>query len=103
MSTTYPVVVTLRFSLTPQPVVLKAGERLRLDIGSRTDLLVSNVSQGRAQFQMQVPPYFSRNTLHYGAESYIELMRVRIEPQPRQGDCHEWGGRAVVFNSETLR
>jgi hypothetical protein len=69
--------VTLRFSLTPQPVVLKAGERLRLDIGSRTDLLVSNVSQGRAQFQMQVPPYFSRNTLHYGAESYIELRRVR--------------------------
>ncbi|MCU1322998.1 MAG: Acyl esterase [Acidobacteriaceae bacterium] len=70
--------VTLRFSLTPQPVVLKAGDRLRLDIGSRTDLLVSNVSQGRAQFQMQVPPYFSRNTLHYGAESYIELRRVRF-------------------------
>jgi predicted acyl esterase len=74
--------VTLRFSLTPQPVVLKAGDRLRLDVGSRTDLLVSNVSQGRAQFQMQVPPYFSRNTLHYGAESYIELRSVRVEPHP---------------------
>jgi hypothetical protein len=40
------------------------------------------VSQGRAQFQMQVPPYFSRNTLHYGAESHIELRRVRVEPHP---------------------
>ena len=37
------VPVTLRFSLTPQPVVLKPGERLRLDVGSRTDLLRSDV------------------------------------------------------------
>jgi predicted acyl esterase len=68
--------VTLRFSLTPQPVVLRAGERLRFDVGSRTDLLLSDQSHGRAQFQMQVPPYFSRNTLHYGAETYVELRKV---------------------------
>ncbi|MGA7313545.1 MAG: CocE/NonD family hydrolase [Silvibacterium sp.] len=67
--------VTLKFSLTPQPVFLKAGERLRFDVGSRTDLLLSDPSHGRAQFQMQVPPYFSRNTLHYGAETYVELRK----------------------------
>jgi uncharacterized protein len=27
--------VTLKFSLTPQPVLLKTGERLRFDVGSR--------------------------------------------------------------------
>ncbi len=65
--------VLLRFSLTPQPVVLKPGERLRLDIGSRTDLLRSDVSHGHAQFDMQVPPYFSRNTLHYGPDTFLEI------------------------------
>ena len=73
--------VTLKFSLTPYPVVLRPGERLRLDVGSRTDLLRSNVSQGRPQFDMQVPPYFSRNTLHYGPETWVELRRV--PPQAR--------------------
>ncbi len=68
--------VILRFSLTPKPVLLKAGERLRFDVGSRTDLLRSDVSHGHAQFDMQVPPYFSRNTLHYGPDSYVELSRV---------------------------
>ena len=68
--------MTLKFSLTPQPVLLKVGERLRFDVGSRTDLLITDQSHGRAQFQMQVPPYFSRNTLHYGAETYVELRKV---------------------------
>jgi hypothetical protein len=70
------VPVRLVFSLTPQPVVLKPGERLRLDIASRTDLLRSDVSHGHAQFDMPVPPYFARNTLHYGADTYIELRQV---------------------------
>jgi hypothetical protein len=65
--------VALRFSLTPRPVVLKPGERLRLDIGSRTDLLRSDVAHGYEQFDMMVPPYFSRNTIHYGELSYIDL------------------------------
>lgn len=69
--------VLLRFSLTPRPVVLKAGERLRFDVASRTDLLRSNVSNGHAQFDMQVPPYFSRNALHYGPDCYVEVMRVK--------------------------
>ncbi|QIP05812.1 CocE/NonD family hydrolase [Bradyrhizobium symbiodeficiens] len=68
--------VTLRFSLTPQPVVLKMGERLRLDIASRVDLLRSDQSHGHAQFDMQVPPYFARNTIHYGPDTYVEMYQV---------------------------
>jgi hypothetical protein len=45
-------------------------------VGSRTDLLRSDVSRGHAQFEMHVPPYFSRNTLHHGPETYIELHQV---------------------------
>lgn len=70
------VPVILRFSLTPRPVLLRAGERLRFDVGSRTDLLRSDVSHGHAQFDMQVPPYFARNTVHYGPDSYVDLSRV---------------------------
>jgi uncharacterized protein len=80
------VPVTLLFSLTPQPVVLKPGERLRLDIASRTDLLRSDVSHGHAQFDMQIPPYFARNTLHYGPDSFIEMRLAHprgAEPRPR--------------------
>ncbi|HEY0334706.1 MAG TPA: CocE/NonD family hydrolase [Stenotrophomonas sp.] len=68
--------VILRFSLTPAPVALAAGDRLRLDIASRTDLLRSDVSHDHAHFDCQVPPYFSRNTLHYGADGYLELHRT---------------------------
>jgi predicted acyl esterase len=68
--------VTLRFSLTPHPVVLKAGERLRLDVASRVDLLRSDQSHGHAQFDMQVPPYFARNTIHYGPDTYVEMQQV---------------------------
>lgn len=70
------VPVTLRFSLTPRSVVLKPGERLRLDIASRTDLLRSDVGHGYAHFDMQVPPYYARNTLHYGPDTFIELSRA---------------------------
>ena len=77
------VPVTLRFSLTPQPVVLKPGERIRLDIASRIDLLRSDVAHGHAQFDMQVPPYFARNTIHYGRDSYIETRRA-VSRRPGQ-------------------
>lgn len=68
--------VVLCFSLTPGPTMLRPGETLRFDIGSRTDLLKSDVSHGRIHFNMPVPPYFARNTVHYGDESWIELQRV---------------------------
>ena len=70
--------VTLLFSLTPRPALFRKGEKLRLDIGSRTDILRSDVSHGYEQFDMQVPPYFSRNSIHYGAESYLELERIAL-------------------------
>jgi hypothetical protein len=28
-----------------------------------------------------VPPYFARNTLHYGAESYVELRRLPAQAE----------------------
>ena len=70
--------VTLRFSLTPQPGLFRNGEKLRLDIGSRTDILRSDVSHGYEQFDMQVPPYFSRNSIHFGEESYLEIDRITL-------------------------
>src|SRR5262249_28076525 len=60
--------VALLFSLTPRPMLLQKGEKLRLDIASRTDLLRSDPSHGYEQFEMVVPPYFSRNTIHYGEQ-----------------------------------
>lgn len=68
--------VTLRFSLTPRPVRLRTGERLRLDIGSRTDLQRSSLRNGYEQFDMIVPPYFARNTIHYGPDTYLEVALV---------------------------
>jgi predicted acyl esterase len=68
--------VELRFSLTPRPALFKRGDRVRLDIASRTDLLRSDVAHGCEQFDMQVPPYFSRNTVHFGETSYLELEQV---------------------------
>ncbi|SDC86739.1 hypothetical protein SAMN05216410_2427 [Sanguibacter gelidistatuariae] len=65
--------VTLRFSLTPAPTLLQPGDALRLDIASRTDLLRMSPADGYAQFDLPVPPYLSRNTLHYGGASWIEL------------------------------
>ncbi len=70
------VPVELAFSLTPAPVLLHRGDRLRLDICSRSDLLRSDQSHDHAHFDLQVPPYFSRNTLHYGDQCYIEVHRL---------------------------
>jgi uncharacterized protein len=36
----------------------------------------SNEIDSHVHFDMPAPPYFSRNTLHYGAGSYVELWRV---------------------------
>ncbi|CAN7557936.1 CocE/NonD family hydrolase [Phenylobacterium sp. LjRoot219] len=69
--------VVLRFSLTPGPTRLKRGEKLRLRIASRTDLVESDLAHDHAHFPLQVPPYCARNTLDYGPETYIELQQVR--------------------------
>jgi predicted acyl esterase len=69
--------VTLSFSLTPAPTRLAPGEKLRFDVASRTDLIESDVSHGYVHFNLPAPPYFSRNNLHYGPETYLELRKVR--------------------------
>jgi uncharacterized protein len=56
--------VPIVFSLTPAPVRLRRGEKLRLDIASRTDLVKSDVGHGYVHFDIPAPPYFSRNTIH---------------------------------------
>jgi len=68
--------VEVRFSLTPFPVLLRPGERLRLDVGSRSDLLRGDPADGYVQFDMPVPPYLCRNTLHFGGQSWIELDQI---------------------------
>ncbi|MDJ0447035.1 CocE/NonD family hydrolase [Methylocystis sp. JR02] len=70
------VPVDLAFSLTPGPTELRPGDRLRLDLASRLDLLRSNVSNGYVHFDLPGPPYLARNTLHYGAGSYLTLQET---------------------------
>jgi predicted acyl esterase len=70
--------VVLRFSLTPGPTRLSVGDTLRLQLGSRTDLLRSDVSEGYAQFDLPVPPYLSRNTVHFAGQSWIEVTGVPV-------------------------
>ncbi|HEY4009340.1 MAG TPA: CocE/NonD family hydrolase C-terminal non-catalytic domain-containing protein [Acidobacteriaceae bacterium] len=68
--------VLLRFSLTPAPARIRRGDKLVFDVASRTDLLRSGPSHGFVHFDLPVPPYFSRNTLHCGPETFLELSRV---------------------------
>ena len=66
-------------AVTKLPVyeaALALCERLRLDVASRSDVLRSDVSHGYVQFDLPAPPYFSRNTLHYGPDTYLELCQV---------------------------
>jgi hypothetical protein len=76
--------VGLVFSLTPGPTRLVAGEKL----ASRMDLLRSGPEHRHARFDMPVPPYFSRNTIHFGPETFLELYRAvphsSIEIVPRK-------------------
>ncbi len=65
--------VTLRFSLTPSATRLQPGDLLRLEIASRTDLIIGRARDGYVQFPLAVPPYFSLNTLHLGAETWLEV------------------------------
>jgi uncharacterized protein len=65
--------VPLRFSLTPAAAVIRAGEALELDLASRTDLLHIPAREGFIVPDMAVPPYFARNTVHHGPETFLEL------------------------------
>jgi hypothetical protein len=66
--------VTLRFSLVPTAARLAAGERLRLTLASRTDRVKGQIGEGYVHFDLEVPPYFSRNTVHHGAGSHLQVV-----------------------------
>jgi hypothetical protein len=70
--------VVLRFSLTPGPTLLRRGDTLRLELASRIDLLRMDPSEGYAQFDMPVPPYPCRNTVHFGGDSWVEVTEVPV-------------------------
>lgn len=67
--------VTLSFSLTPTANLFKAGHRLRLEIGSRPDLLRATVFDNFIYFPYEAPPYPARNTIFHGnaSPSYLEI------------------------------
>ena len=74
-------------SLTPvisgaPPIVPSAAS----SAASRADLLRMSPSEGYAQFDMPVPPYLCRNTVHFGGSSWIDLTEVPTagtSPEPR--------------------
>ena len=65
--------VNLRFSLVPTAAHFAEGERLRLTLASRTDLVKGKLADGYVHFDLEVPPYFSRNTVHHGPDSWVEV------------------------------
>lgn len=69
------VPVTLAFSLTPTANLFKKGHRLRLEIGSRPDLLKATVFDRFIYFPYEAPPYPARNTVFHGGSSasYLEI------------------------------
>ena len=75
--------VDLRFSLTVGPTLLAPGDMLRLEISSRTDLLRGEVGDGYCQFDLPVPPYLCRNTVHFGGQSWLEVTEV---PSPADAE-----------------
>jgi len=79
-----PVVLTL--SLTPTANLFKKGHRLRLEIGSRPDLLRATVFDGFICFPYEAPPYPARNTLFHGGElaSYLEVAICDTDDYPLQ-------------------
>ncbi|MCW8471276.1 CocE/NonD family hydrolase [Fluoribacter gormanii] len=65
--------VLLRFSMTPIASFFKKSERLLLEIASRCDQLYVSMNEGFIVPYTTVPPYYGRNKIYYGSESYIEL------------------------------
>jgi uncharacterized protein len=66
---------TFHFSLTPTANLFCKGHSLRLEIGSRPDLLKATVFDEMIFFPYEAPPYPARNTITHGGEqaSYLEV------------------------------
>jgi predicted acyl esterase len=67
------VPVELRFSLVPTATRFRPGEQLLLEIASRTDLVKGKVSDGYVHFDLEAPPFFSKNAVHRGEGSWVEI------------------------------
>jgi len=65
--------VTVVLSLTVSANLFREGHRLLLEIGSRTDLIGATFAEGFVYFDIDAPPYPARNTLHAGADTYLEI------------------------------
>jgi putative CocE/NonD family hydrolase len=67
--------VLLDFSLTPTANLFKRGHCLRLEIGSRSDLLNATIFDNFVFYPYEAPPYPARNTTYVGgqAASYLEI------------------------------
>ena len=67
--------VSLDFSLTPTANLFKRGHQLRLEIGSRPDLLKATVFDGFVFFPYEPTLYPARNTIFVGGSepSFLEL------------------------------
>ena len=76
--------VSLDISLTPTANLFKRGHRLRLEIGSRPDLLKATVFDGFIFFPYEAPPYPARNTIFSGGNdpSFLE-----VEVRPTERTC----------------
>ena len=78
--------VDVRFSLTALPVPLRTGEHLQLDVGSRSDVLREDPADGFVQFDVPVPPYLCRSTLHFGGQSGIDVDQIPVAPRLALGN-----------------
>lgn len=67
--------VSLEFSLTPTANLFKRGHQLRLEIGSRPDLLKATVFDGFVFYPYEPTLYPARNTIFIGGSepSFLEL------------------------------
>jgi putative CocE/NonD family hydrolase len=65
----------LHFSLTPTANLFRAGHSLRLEIGSRPDLMKATVFDEMVFFPYEAPLYPARNTITHGGErpSHLEV------------------------------
>ncbi len=72
--------VVMDISLTPLANLFKVGHKLRLEIGSRPDILEGTYYEGFVYFPYDAPPYPARNVIYHGA-SEASFLEVKIRDE----------------------
>ena len=72
--------VVMDISLTPLANLFKVGHKLRLEIGSRPDILEGTYYEGFVYFPYDAPPYPARNAIYHGA-SEASFLEVKIRDE----------------------